>query len=127
MGKLLEVRVLSSAPADVLRSHLLTELGYRHGFNLRTGGVSLPPYGSLNLGRAVGDDPVSVEENHRRFAVAVGYASAGLYETSQVHGGAVYVVDPAQPAARVRMQERLQPVPWSERSQRGQHRRDHHR
>lgn len=105
MGKLLEVRVLSSAPADVLRSRLLTELGHRHGFNLRTGGTSLPPYDSLNLGRAVGDDPNCVEQNHQRFASAVGYTPGSLYEASQVHGGAVCVVDGTAPIVRVRSEE----------------------
>ena len=102
MGKLLEVRVLSSAPADVLRSRLLTELGFCHGFNLRTGGTSLPPFESLNLGRAVGDDPLCVEQNHQRFAVAVGYPLGSLYEASQVHGSAVCVVDGTAPVAQVR-------------------------
>jgi YfiH family protein len=32
----------------------------------RVGGVSLPPWGSLNLGDHVGDDPAAVAENRRR-------------------------------------------------------------
>jgi polyphenol oxidase len=34
----------------------------------RTGGVSAPPYDSLNLGDHVGDEPARVAENRRRLA-----------------------------------------------------------
>jgi YfiH family protein len=78
--------------SDVLKAELLQELGFRHGFNLRTGGASASPFASFNLGRAVGDDPARVDENHRRFALAVGYAPGPLYEASQVHGVGVYAV-----------------------------------
>lgn len=78
---------------DVLRSPLLAALGVAHGFNLRTGGMSEGAYASLNLGRAVGDVPAHVAENHRRFAGAVGYADGALFETSQVHGAGVHVVE----------------------------------
>ncbi|NOZ38386.1 MAG: peptidoglycan editing factor PgeF [Gammaproteobacteria bacterium] len=36
------------------------------GTTLRSGGVSLPPYASLNLGDHVGDNPAAVAENRRR-------------------------------------------------------------
>ncbi len=36
------------------------------GTSLRSGGVSLPPYASLNLGDHVGDDPAAVAENRQR-------------------------------------------------------------
>ncbi|MFI5309179.1 MAG: laccase domain-containing protein, partial [Polyangiales bacterium] len=78
--------------SDVLGSRLLRELGFRHGFNLRTGGASRGPYASFNLGRAVGDEPLAVEENHLRFARAVGYAAGALHEVSQVHGADVCAV-----------------------------------
>ena len=38
-----------------------------HGFSTRRGGVSLPPYDSLDLGPNRGDDPAAVLENSRRF------------------------------------------------------------
>jgi YfiH family protein len=91
--------------SDVLRSRLLAGLGVRHGFNLRTGGVSAPPFDSNNLGRSVGDDPERVAENHRRFAAAVGYAPTTLYETSQVHGSAVWVLGMGEPPAQARIRE----------------------
>ena len=36
------------------------------GTSLRNGGVSLPPYDSLNLGDHVGDDPAAVAKNRQR-------------------------------------------------------------
>ena len=40
--------------------------GVNAGFTLRTGGVSKPPYDSLNLAMHVGDNPDDVRENRRR-------------------------------------------------------------
>lgn len=73
----------------VLRAGNLTGAGIRHGFSTRLGGVSVGPFASMNLARAVGDDPGAVAENHRRFAAAVGYDAGRLYESSQVHGARV--------------------------------------
>lgn len=89
----------------VLRSEVLLRHGFRHGFSLRTGGVSEAPYDSLNLGRAVGDDPAAVEANHRRFAEAVGFDPAALYEVSQVHGATVHVVGPDDDPVALRRAE----------------------
>ena len=89
--------------AHLLKSRLLEALGVRHGFNLRTGGASQgAPYASFNLGRAVGDDPEQVRENHRRFAAAVGYDESALFETSQVHAAGVVTIagDEVQAAVR---------------------------
>jgi polyphenol oxidase len=76
----------------VLKSSLLAEFGFQHGFSLRAGGLSAGPYASLNLGRNVGDDAQAVDENHRRFAAQVGYAPSKLCEVKQVHGGVVRTV-----------------------------------
>lgn len=75
--------------APLVRSPLLSRYGLLHGFSLRTGGVSAPPFDSLNLGRLPGDDPAAVAENHRRLGAAVGYAAGQLFEVSQVHGRAL--------------------------------------
>ena len=53
----------------------------------RAGGASAPPYDTLNLGRAVGDDPAAVEENRRRFVAALG--GARPVWLTQVHGALV--------------------------------------
>jgi YfiH family protein len=85
-----------------LRSELLSRHGFVHGFSLRRGGVSRPPFDSLNLARNVGDDPAHVEENLRRFAAAVGFDVARLYEVNQVHAAELARVDPELDPAQFR-------------------------
>ena len=46
--------------------------GLDHAVLTRLGGVSRPPYATLNLGHTVGDDLPAVEENHRRALKALG-------------------------------------------------------
>jgi hypothetical protein len=74
---------------------LLARYGFRHGFSLRSGGVSRVPFDSLNLARGVGDDSRAVAENHALLAREIGYDAARLYEVSQVHGAAVEQVEAA--------------------------------
>jgi polyphenol oxidase len=88
-----------------LRSELLRSFGFRHGFSLRHGGVSVAPYDTLNLGRTVGDDPVAVAQNHLRFAAEVGYDPDRLYEVSQVHGRTVARAQPQREPEDFRKQE----------------------
>lgn len=52
----------------------------------RDGGVSAPPYDTLNLGDHVGDDPAAVAENRRRFGEALQARPVFL---QQVHGRGV--------------------------------------
>src|SRR6266545_3518646 len=49
--------------AEFLASELFLELGFRHAFFTRRGGVSEGPYESLNFSRAVGDTPERVAQN----------------------------------------------------------------
>ncbi len=51
----------------------------------RRGGVSLPPYDSLNLGDHVGDDPAAVAENRRRLLTELELPQEPRWLT-QVHG-----------------------------------------
>ncbi len=46
--------------------------GVSAAMSTRAGGVSAAPYASLNISRAVADEPAAVEENRRRFAAAIG-------------------------------------------------------
>jgi YfiH family protein len=69
----------------LLRSDLITA-PFVHGFTTRAGGVSAPPFDSLNLGAKWGDDPVCVSENRRRLERAVG---APILVARQVHGAAI--------------------------------------
>jgi polyphenol oxidase len=60
----------------------------RAACTLRTGGVSPPPYESLNLGASTGDSPEAVQENRRRLAQALKLPSEPVW-VHQVHGTAV--------------------------------------
>lgn len=75
----------------VLTSPLLASLGFRHGFSTRLGGVSAPPFDSLDF--AVLRDPEGLRENQRRLAAAVGFDPAKLHQVTQVHGAEVAVAD----------------------------------
>jgi YfiH family protein len=59
----------------------------------RTGGVSVGPFSSLNLGASAGDDPDAVLENRARLARALGFEPERLVTTPQVHSNGVLVVD----------------------------------
>ncbi len=83
-------------PLGPLRSALLDAAGFRHAFFTREGGVSPPPWDSLNFAVPVGDDPESVRENLRRAAAALGVPPARLYMPSQVHGTASRVLTGAE-------------------------------
>jgi YfiH family protein len=71
---------------ELLTSSLLHA---RHGFPLRTGGVSAPPFDSLNASFTVGDDESAVRENMRRVARAAGVVLEQLRTVRQVHGHTV--------------------------------------
>jgi polyphenol oxidase len=59
----------------------------------RHGGVSQPPYASLNLGKSTDDHPDHVAENRRRFCAELGFGVADLAWSRQVHGPDIRVVD----------------------------------
>ena len=63
-----------------------------HGFSTRRGGVSLPPYDSLDLGPNRGDDPAAVLENSRRFYRAIGADVNRSVLSAQVHETTVRAV-----------------------------------
>ncbi|MCC0579397.1 peptidoglycan editing factor PgeF [Streptomyces californicus] len=62
-------------------------------FTDRWGGVSSAPYGELNLGGAVGDDPAAVGANRERAARDLGIDPVRVVWMNQVHGRDVAVVD----------------------------------
>jgi YfiH family protein len=59
---------------------------------MRAGGISKPPYDTLNLGFHVGDDPGAVAENRRRAAVALEVPGGRATFGQQVHGARVALV-----------------------------------
>ncbi len=71
--------------------------GVVHGFLTRHGGVSAPPYESLNFDARDTDPGENVEENRSRFYNAFGVEK--LATVNQVHGSAVFRLEGALPAA----------------------------
>jgi len=71
---------------EVLRLHQFDSLGADVIVTTRHGGVSAPPYDTLNLGEHVGDDPGAVAENRCRLAAAIGVDGERLVLVRQVHG-----------------------------------------
>lgn len=70
-------------------------------FSERTGGVSEPPFASLDLAAHTGDSPDAVDENRRRFLEALGLGGyrGRLTCAEQVHGTRVATVGPSEAGA----------------------------
>ena len=77
--------------------------GLTHGVFTRAGGASEPPYATLNVSLAVGDDPAQVRENRRRIAVALGADPSQVFGARQVHGAAWRVIAPGAVAITERL------------------------
>ncbi len=73
--------------------------GVIHGFSTRHGGVSQPPFASLNLGFHTGDQPEAVKENRIRFCAALGIQPDELVTADQIHSDQVAVVTAADAGA----------------------------
>lgn len=73
----------------LLFAESLKNAGFAHGFSTRGGGVSAPPYDSLDF--AILRDAAGLRENQRRLAAAVGFDPARLFQARQVHGRALLV------------------------------------
>jgi polyphenol oxidase len=63
-------------------------------FTTRQGGVSEGPFESLNLGKAVGDDPERVDENRRRICAEAGADPELLALNRQRHSTHVHRAEP---------------------------------
>jgi polyphenol oxidase len=68
--------------------------GAKVAVTTRSGGVSAPPYDTLNLGLHVGDDPDRVRTNRTRAATAFGVDLGSMVYARQVHGTAAVAVGP---------------------------------
>ncbi len=77
---------------EVLTWAAFDELALDALVTTRHGGVSVPPYDSLNLALHVGDEEEAVLENRRRAAGALGAGIGDLVVANQVHGARVEVV-----------------------------------
>lgn len=63
------------------------------GFTTRFGGVSKPPYESLNLNFYREDEPARVRENFRRLSAEMGVPLENMVLSKQVHGCRILKVD----------------------------------
>ena len=80
------LKVLENGGVPFLTFPLLTESGLvRHGFSTRLGGVSQPPYDTMNLSFTRGDRTEDVKENYRRMAAALGISVERMVLTQQTH------------------------------------------
>jgi YfiH family protein len=82
-------------------SPLLRSIGVPHAFSTRIGGISPPPFDSLNLGNPGGcdvrDDSDRIRRNYRLLLRAAGCDGGELLAVHQVHGGGVVHVKRGQP------------------------------
>lgn len=69
--------------------------GARHAFSTRQGGVSAPPFDSLNLGRAGEDPRENIVKNYEILCAAIGMDTHALVFSKQTHGGTVRTVTAA--------------------------------
>ncbi len=74
---------------------LANEPGLDHALFTRRGGVSRPPFATLNLGHTVGDDLEAVGVNHQRALAALGWRREDVATCYQVHSARVGIVGPA--------------------------------
>ena len=81
------MRRVKAAPAALARQELGD--GIFAAFSGRGGGVSSPPFDSLNLGLGVGDDPAAVEANRALLAAACGAHRTDLAWMRQSHSADV--------------------------------------
>lgn len=76
-----------SGESMLIRSELFARHGARGIFSLRGGGVSAPPFDTLNLGLGLGDDEAHVGENLQRLLAATGLPLP--HTARQCHGDAL--------------------------------------
>lgn len=77
-------------------SEELEGLGCLHGFTLRSGGVSAPPFDTLNLGYNRPEPAENVTENYRRLAAAAGFDFSTMALCNFCHGDGVETATAAQ-------------------------------
>lgn len=76
-----------------LRSKLLDQAGFSHGFFLRGGGVSEGAFSSLNFTTITGDSAENVAKNLALAGKSLGVEGQSIYFLRQVHGTDSLVVD----------------------------------
>lgn len=84
-------RILDSLP--VYQFAWLDDRPVRHALFTRHGGISAPPFDSLNLSWVVGDADAAVAENVHRVYAAFQATASDAARANMVHGTRVVVVD----------------------------------
>jgi YfiH family protein len=95
-------RRISESKLVWYESPLLAAAGVPHAFSTRLGGVSRPPFDSLNFGNppgAVQDPAENLEANYARFLSAIGVPERKVLRVHQVHGGQI-VTEPCDYAIK---------------------------
>jgi len=82
--------------------HLAGQADVVHGLFTRRGGVSEPPWSSLNLSRSTGDSLEAVTENNRRLLGAVGLRPEQTVSAWLDHGDHVAIVGPQHQGTALR-------------------------
>ena len=77
----------------VMSKRLLDEPGIRHAFSTRIGGVSRPPFDSLNLGTSRDEPMENILENYRLFSEAFGFSYEKLALVRHEHGTKILRID----------------------------------
>ena len=90
----------TAADLAVLRPGWRVPRAVHAAFTLRAGGVSAPPFDSLNVGAHVGDEPAAVAENRRRLRERLALPEEPEW-IEQVHGTHVADLDERRVAARL--------------------------
>jgi YfiH family protein len=87
-GEPARAKSMISAESQLITPDWPAPPGVRAAFTLRTGGISVAPYDSLNLGSRVGDSPEAVAENRRRVRKKLRLPAEPVW-LEQVHGTVV--------------------------------------
>ncbi|HUU41074.1 MAG TPA: peptidoglycan editing factor PgeF [Desulfatiglandales bacterium] len=72
--------------------NLLRHRKIKHFVSTRTGGISKPPYNSLNLGFHVGDNPEDVLNNRKRLSSALKIPLNQFTTAGQIHSDKVSII-----------------------------------
>jgi len=94
--------VTTAGTSRIIDSPLLSASGFRHAFFSRLGGVSDPPFDSLNFSVTVGDREPDVARNLARAAADLSCAPDHVVYLNQVHGLVCHAVLSPDDAPRVR-------------------------
>lgn len=91
------MKLVRQGKLSYLRPDWADRHDFRGGFTTRNGGVSRPPYNSLNLGLNTDDLRPAVEGNRSTLARSFDVAPHLLLTVRQVHGTDILVVDTPNP------------------------------